>query len=53
MDTGVARGVPLLFYISEATVKSHLNHIFSKQGVDDRTAAVMIAWERSVIFLER
>jgi DNA-binding NarL/FixJ family response regulator len=36
-------------FISEATVKTHLLHIFSKLGVDDRTAAVMVAMERGVI----
>ena len=38
-------------YISEATVKTHLVHIFGKLGVDDRTAAVTAALERGVIRL--
>lgn len=38
-------------YISEATVKTHLLHIFSKLGVDDRTAAVTAALERGIIRL--
>jgi DNA-binding NarL/FixJ family response regulator len=38
--------------ISEATVKTHLLHIFAKLGVDDRTAAVTAALERGIIRLE-
>ncbi len=38
-------------FISGATVKTHLIHIFSKLGVDDRTAAVTIALERGVLRL--
>ena len=40
-------------HISEATVKSHLSHIFGKLGVDDRTAAVTAALERGILQLER
>jgi DNA-binding NarL/FixJ family response regulator len=32
--------------ISEATVKTHLVHLFSKLDVTDRTAAVTVAVER-------
>jgi DNA-binding NarL/FixJ family response regulator len=39
--------------ISEATVKTHLLHIFAKLAVDDRTAAVTAAMERGVLRLER
>jgi ATP/maltotriose-dependent transcriptional regulator MalT len=39
--------------ISEATVKTHLLHIFAKLGVDDRTAAVTAAMERGVLRLGR
>jgi DNA-binding NarL/FixJ family response regulator len=38
-------------YISEATVKTHLLHIFGKLGVDDRTAAVTTAMERGLLRL--
>ena len=38
-------------YISEATVKSHLLHIFSKLGVNDRTQAVTLALQRGMIKL--
>jgi DNA-binding NarL/FixJ family response regulator len=37
--------------ISEATVKTHLLHIFAKLGVDDRTAAVTAAMERGMLRL--
>ncbi|MCS7058408.1 MAG: response regulator transcription factor [Meiothermus sp.] len=37
--------------ISEATVKTHLLHTFSKLGVDDRTAAVTVALQRGLIRL--
>jgi DNA-binding NarL/FixJ family response regulator len=52
--THVARGssnkqIARHLYISEATVKSHLIHIFSKLGVTDRTAAVMVALERGLL----
>lgn len=36
-------------FISQATVKSHLVHIYSKLGVDSRTAAVATAVERGLI----
>lgn len=36
-------------YVSEATVKTHLLHIFGKLGVDDRTAAVTVAMERGIL----
>jgi DNA-binding NarL/FixJ family response regulator len=37
--------------ISEATVKTHLVHVFTKLGVTDRTAAVTAAVERGLIRL--
>lgn len=37
--------------ISEATVKTHLVHLFSKLDVTDRTAAVTVAVERGLIRL--
>lgn len=36
-------------HITEATVKSHLVHIFAKLEVADRTAAVTVALERKLI----
>ncbi len=38
-------------HISQATVKSHLIHIFGKLGVSDRTAAVTVALQRGLIRL--
>jgi DNA-binding NarL/FixJ family response regulator len=35
--------------ISEATVKSHLVHIFGKLGVDSRTPAVAVARRRGML----
>jgi DNA-binding NarL/FixJ family response regulator len=39
-------------HISQATVKSHLVHIFGKLGVSDRTAAVTVALQRGILRLE-
>ena len=36
-------------FISEATVKTHLVHIYEKLGVDNRTAAISTARERRVL----
>lgn len=35
--------------IGEATVKTHLLHIYKKLGVGDRAAAVRVGWERGII----
>ncbi len=50
----VARGlsnaeVGRALFIGEATVKTHLLRIFAKLGVDDRTAAVTLAYERGIL----
>ncbi|QTR04246.1 response regulator transcription factor [Saccharothrix algeriensis] len=50
----VARGlsnqaVSARLHLSQATVKSHLVHIYAKLGVDSRTAAVAAATERGFI----
>lgn len=55
--TLVARGssnkeIARFLHISEATVKSHLIHVFSKLGVADRTAAVIAALQRGLLRLE-
>lgn len=54
----VARGsnnkeVGKQLYISEATVKYHLIHIFGKLGVADRTAAVTTALDRGILRLDK
>lgn len=36
-------------YVTEATVKTHLVHIFAKLGVDNRTAAVATAVQQGLI----
>ncbi|GAY09311.1 response regulator transcription factor [Pseudonocardia sp. N23] len=36
-------------YLSQATVKSHLVHIYAKLGVDSRTAAVALATEHGIL----
>jgi len=35
--------------ISEATVKTHLLHIYAKLGVNDRAAAVAAGFERGLL----
>jgi DNA-binding NarL/FixJ family response regulator len=54
--TAVARGlsnkdIAAHLHISEATVKTHLLHIFTKLDVSDRTAAVTLALDRGIIRL--
>jgi DNA-binding NarL/FixJ family response regulator len=36
-------------FISETTVKTHINRILKKLGVDNRTKAILIAMERQII----
>ena len=45
------RDVGRALHVSEATVKSHLVHAFTKLGVNDRTAAVTTALGRGLIRL--
>lgn len=50
----VARGrtnreIARQLFVSEATVKTHLGHVYDKLGVKDRAAAVAIAYERGLL----
>jgi DNA-binding NarL/FixJ family response regulator len=50
----VARGTPNRaiaeqLFVSEATVKTHLAHIFEKLGAPDRAAAVAAAYEQGIL----
>ena len=50
LATGASnRALAKSLFISEATVKTHLVHIYDKLGVDNRTAAVSRAREEHVI----
>jgi DNA-binding NarL/FixJ family response regulator len=51
---GVARGLSNAaigreLFVSEATIKTHLLHIFEKLDVSDRTAAVTVAMTRGIL----
>ncbi len=39
-------------FISEATVKTHINSILSKLGVSDRTQAATTALQRGIVHLD-
>lgn len=43
------RSIARQIFISEATVKTHLVHIYGKLGVDNRTAAIAAATQRRII----
>lgn len=50
LATGMSnRAISRSMFISEATVKTHLVHIYEKLGVDNRTAAISVARERRII----
>ncbi len=43
------RDVAEQLFVSEATVKTHLLHIYAKLGVNDRAAAVGAAFEKGLL----
>ncbi|MFE9537755.1 response regulator [Streptomyces sp. NPDC006691] len=43
------REIARALFISEATVKTHLTHIYGKLGVKDRAAAVAVAYDRKIL----
>ncbi len=47
------RGAAARLFISEATVKTHLLHIYEKLDVNDRAAAVATAYERGLLVPHR
>jgi DNA-binding NarL/FixJ family response regulator len=50
LATGMSnRTLAKQLFISEATVKTHLVHIYAKLGVDNRTAAIAAATKRRII----
>lgn len=50
MSTGAAnKGIARTLFVTEATVKSHIAHIFTKLGVDSRSRAIHLAQETGLI----
>lgn len=50
LATGMSnKAIARALFISEATVKTHLVHIYDKLGVDNRTAAIAVAVVRRII----
>lgn len=45
----VNREIARELFISEATVKTHLTHLYAKLGVRDRAAAVATAYDRGIL----
>jgi two-component system, NarL family, response regulator len=45
------QGIGTSLNVGESTVKSHVNRILSKLGVNDRTQAVIVAIKRGIVYL--
>ncbi|RFU88246.1 DNA-binding response regulator [Streptomyces triticagri] len=43
------REIARLLFISEATVKTHLTHIYGKLGASDRASAVAVGYDRGIL----
>ena len=43
------RDIASALYVSEATVKSHVGHIFTKLGVRDRPSAIVFAFDHGLV----
>ncbi|KPI05442.1 two component transcriptional regulator, LuxR family [Actinobacteria bacterium OK006] len=43
------REIARVLFISEATVKTHLTHLYAKLGVNNRAAAVAVAYDRGIL----
>ncbi|MGD7788376.1 response regulator [Propionibacteriaceae bacterium Y1700] len=48
-DGRTNRAIATRLGIGEATVKTHLMHVYEKLGVTDRASAVRTAWERGLV----
>jgi two-component system NarL family response regulator len=46
------KDIAITLSISEATVKTHINNIFSKLGVNDRTQAATMALQRGIVHVD-
>lgn len=46
------RDIGTALFISEATVKTHVNSLLSKMGVEDRTQAATTALQRGIVHLD-
>jgi len=48
--TGLSNGqIAVALFVSNATVKTHINRIFSKTGARDRAQAVRYAFQHGIV----